>query len=282
MRAKKLFLGCELEGGLKKNGFTQIVFISKTFKINFMSWDTDLGSMSPFPLSKIPIEFLSLGKRHFQAILGGVHDFFSFDCHITLTLGENSNFRLLSWRKSQKKPILKIWRLYPLQFLQYYVFRRPHRAVHNWKVHWPCAFSMELQHRLQHIIKTSYTEQIRRAKVFKLSEYVVSMIFFRLRTRNLDFDLRWGLHSHRKNNTMHPPKIVQKDRFSNNKNLNCNFNSGNGFIDPRSISQDIKLVLKGFELIIIWGKPFFLRSPFSPQSQNSFLARTVSFFDWFL
>ena len=31
MRAKKLFLGCELEGGLKKNGFTHILFISKTF-----------------------------------------------------------------------------------------------------------------------------------------------------------------------------------------------------------------------------------------------------------
>ena len=50
VQAKKLFLGRELEGGLKKNGFTQILFISKTFKINFMSWDTDLGSMSPFPL----------------------------------------------------------------------------------------------------------------------------------------------------------------------------------------------------------------------------------------
>ena len=202
------------------------------------------------------IKFLSLRKRHFQAILGGCV-IFSFDCCITLTLDENSNFKLLNWRKSQKKQILKIWRPYPLQFLQYYMIRSPHRTVHNWKVHWPCAFSMELQH----VIKTSYTEQITRAKVFKLSEYVISMIFFRLRTWNLDFDLRWGLHSHRKKNTMHLPKIDQKDRFSNNKNLNCNFYSGNGFIDQRSIYQDIKLVLKGFELIIIWGKPFFLRPP---------------------
>ena len=48
---------------------------------------------------------------------------------------------------------------------------------------------------------------------------------------------------------MHPLKST-KDRFSNNKNLNFNFNSGNGFIDPRSTSQDIKLVLKGYKLII--------------------------------
>ena len=141
--------------------------------------------------------------------------FFSFDCRITLTLGENSNFKLLNWRKSQRKQILKIWRPYPLQFLQYYMFRSPHRIVHNWKVHWPCAFSMELQQRLQHVIKTSYTEQITRVKLFKLSEYVVFMIFFRLRTWNLDFDLSLGLHSHWKKNMMHPPKIDQKDRFSN-------------------------------------------------------------------
>ena len=107
VRAKKLFLGCELEGGLKKNGFTQIWFISKTFKINFMSWDTDLGSMSLFPLLKLHIKFLSLGKRHFRAILGGCM-IFSFDCRITLTLDENSKFKLLNWRKSQKKQILKI------------------------------------------------------------------------------------------------------------------------------------------------------------------------------
>ena len=207
---------------------------------------------------------------------------FSFDCRITLTLGENSNFMLLNWRKSQKNQILKIWRPYPLKFLQYYMFRSLHRTVHNWKVRWPCAFSMELQQRLQHVIKTSYTEQITRAKVFKLSAYVVSKIFFRVRTWNLDFDLRWGLHRHQKKNTMHPPKIDQKDRFLNNRNLNCSFYNGNGFIDLRSIYQDIKLVLKGFELIIIWGKPFFLRPPFSPPPRNSFLARTVSFFDRFL
>ena len=142
--------------------------------------------------------------------------------------------------------------------------------------------SIEFQHGLQYIIKTSYAEEITRAKVFKLSEYVVFVIFLKLRTWNSDFDLRWGLHSHRKKYTMHPPKIDQKDCFSNNKNLNCNFNSRNGFIDPRSISKDIKLGLKGFELITIWGKPFFLRPPFSPPPRNSFLALTVSFFDRFL
>ena len=130
--------------------------------------------------------------------------------------------------------------------------------------------------------KTSYTEQITKAKVFKLPEYVVSMIFFRLRTWNLDFDLRWGLNSHQKQNMMHPPKIDQKDCFSNNKNLNFNFNSGNGFIDPRSASQDIKLVLKGYKLIIIWGKPLFLRPNSSSPPRNRILARTVSFFDRFL
>ena len=67
--------------------------------------------------------------------------------------------------------------------------------------------------------KTSYTEQITREKVFKLSEYVVFMIFFRLRTSNLDFDLhvRWGLNSHQKKNMMHPLKSTKKKkRFSKN------------------------------------------------------------------
>ena len=30
VQAKELFLGCKLEGGLEKNGFTQILFILKT------------------------------------------------------------------------------------------------------------------------------------------------------------------------------------------------------------------------------------------------------------
>ena len=94
---------------------------------------------------------------------GGVRDFFRLP--YSPTLGENSNFKLLSWRKSQKKHILKIRRLYPLRFLQYYMFRSPHRLVYNWKVRWPYAFLWELQHRLQYLIKTSYTEQITRAKV---------------------------------------------------------------------------------------------------------------------
>ena len=76
VRTKKLFLDCGLEGGLEKNGFTQILFISKTFKINFMSWETDLGSLSPFPLLKLHINFLSIGKRHVLINFRGVHDFF--------------------------------------------------------------------------------------------------------------------------------------------------------------------------------------------------------------
>ena len=218
--------------------------------------------MSPFPLFKLHIKFFVTWKTTLSSNFRGVHDLFIYcDCRITLTLGENCNFKLLNGRKSQKKQILKIWRPYPLQFLQYYMFKSPHRTVHNWKVHWPCAFSMELQKRLQHVIKTSYTEQITRAKVFKPSEYVVSMIFFRLRTWNLDFDLRWGLHSHRKKDTMHPPKIDQKDCFSYNENLNCNFYSGNGFIDPRSIYQDLKLVIERLWTDYNLRKTIFLKTP---------------------
>ena len=65
-------MGCELEGGLEKNGFTQILFILKTFKISFMSWNTDFGSVSPFPMLKLHMKFLSLGKRLFWR----VQDFF--------------------------------------------------------------------------------------------------------------------------------------------------------------------------------------------------------------
>ena len=53
--------------------------------------------------------------------------------------------------------------------------------------------------------KTSYTEQITEVKVLKLSEYVVSMIFFRLKAWNLDFDLRWGLNSHQEKKYDAPP-----------------------------------------------------------------------------
>ena len=73
---KNYFWAAGLRGGLEKNSFTQISFISKTFKINFMSWDTDMGSLSPFPLLKLHINFLSLGKRHFLINFRGVHDFF--------------------------------------------------------------------------------------------------------------------------------------------------------------------------------------------------------------
>ena len=57
----------------------------------------------------------------------------------------------------------------------------------------------------------------------------------------------------------------------------CNLNSGNRLIDPKSVSQHIKLILKVFEINKIWVKPFFFRPPSSSQPKNSFLARTVSF-----
>ena len=40
-------------GDPKKNGFTRILFISKAFKISSKSWDTDLGSMSPYSQLKL-------------------------------------------------------------------------------------------------------------------------------------------------------------------------------------------------------------------------------------
>ena len=45
-----------------------------------------------------------------------------------------------------------------------------------------------------------------------------------------------------------PPKIDQKCRFPTDKTLMFNFNSGNGLIDPTSVSQDIKLILKVVEI----------------------------------
>ena len=80
---------------------------------------------------------------------------------------------------------------------------------------------------------------------------------------------------------MHPPKIAPKCRFPGDKNLMCNFNSGNGLSDPKSVSQDMKLILKVFEINKIWVKPFFFRPPSSLQPRNSFLVRTVSFFGGF-
>ena len=53
LRRPKNYFGVGAKrGGLKKNGFTQILLISKAFKIKFMSRDTNLRSMSPFPLLK--------------------------------------------------------------------------------------------------------------------------------------------------------------------------------------------------------------------------------------
>ena len=80
---------------------------------------------------------------------------------------------------------------------------------------------------------------------------------------------------------MHPPKIARKCRFPSDENLMCNFNSGNGLTDPKSVSQDTKLILNVLEINKIWVKPFFFRPPSSSQPKNSFLARTVSFFGGF-
>ena len=63
---------------------------------------------------------------------------------------------------------------------------------------------MELQHGVQHVIKTGYTENTIRTKVFKLSEYVVFVTSLRLRTLNGFWPKVGGLHSHRKKNKMYP------------------------------------------------------------------------------
>ena len=80
---------------------------------------------------------------------------------------------------------------------------------------------------------------------------------------------------------MHPPKIDQKCRFPSDETLMGNFNNGNGLIDPKSVSQNKKLILKVFEINKMWVKPFFFRPPSNSQPKNSFLARTVSFFGGF-
>ena len=77
-----------------------------------------------------------------------------------------------------------------------------------------------------------------------------------------------------------PPKIAWKCRFPSDKNSIGIFDSGNGLIDPKSVSQDIKLILKVFEINTIWVKPFFFRPPSSSQPKNSFLARTHFFADF--
>ena len=69
-----------------------MLFISKAFKIHFMSWDTDLGSMSPFPLLKLHIE---VWENDTLSILGGCMIVF-FRLPYNTTSGENSNFKLLS------------------------------------------------------------------------------------------------------------------------------------------------------------------------------------------
>ena len=83
----------ELKGGPMKSDFPQIKLSSNPFKTNFMSWDIDLGSMNSFSLLKLKFRFLLFEKRSFWSILGCASYFFSFDGRLTLTLGQNSNFK---------------------------------------------------------------------------------------------------------------------------------------------------------------------------------------------
>ena len=79
---------------------------------------------------------------------------------------------------------------------------------------------------------------------------------------NLEFPPKVGSIQQSKEKNVAPPKIDQKCHFPSDKNPMCNFNSGDGLIDPKSVSQNIKLILKAFEINKIWVKPFFLRPPF--------------------
>ena len=56
-RPKNYFEVGGLKGGLKKNGFPQILISSKPFIPIFMSWDIDFGLMNPFPLLKLQFRF---------------------------------------------------------------------------------------------------------------------------------------------------------------------------------------------------------------------------------
>ena len=58
---------------------------------------------------------------------------------------------------------------------------------------------------------------------------------------------------------MHPLKIDQKRRFPSDNKLMCNSKRWNVLIDPKSVSPDIKLILKVFEINKIWVKPYFFR-----------------------
>ena len=108
--------------------------------------------------------------------------------------------------------------------------------------------------------------------LFNLLKFLFMLFLDFLQVENLKFEFwpKVRLNGHRKKKYDAHLQIDQKDRFSNNKNLNFNFNRENGFIDPRSISQDINMVLKGFELSLIWGKRLFLRPPFSPHREIVF------------
>ena len=68
--------GGGVKGGLRKNGFPQILISSKPFITIFMSWDIDFGSMNPFTWLKLQFRFLLLENRSSWSILGGCIIFF--------------------------------------------------------------------------------------------------------------------------------------------------------------------------------------------------------------
>ena len=109
--------------------------------------------------------------------------------------------------------------------------------------------------------------------------------FLQLNNLKLEFSSETGLYGCRKKKSC-TPIIDQKCHFPSDKQLMCNFNSGNGLIDPKSVSKDIKLIFKVFEINTI-GVNHFSSDPSPPslQPKISFLARsphTVSFFGGFL
>ena len=71
---------------------------------------------------------------------------------------------------------------------------------------------------------------------------------------------------------------LQKSRFPSDKNLMCNFNIGNGLTDPKSVFQDIKLILKVFKINKIWVKPFFSRPPHPVRSPKIVFRPALSHF----
>ena len=66
--------------------------------------------------------------------------------------------------------------------------------------------------------------------------------------------------------------------------MNCDFNSGNGLIDPKSMSENIKMISIADDIIKICNKKkknTFHDPPLTPHMEIVFLAGTPSFFNRF-